>query len=416
MLTANPLTIGNSFGYYTGIFSTAVTASVNPTATMAALATLGAIENASIYSPDSAFFNNIADSLNAVPVLNAAASLPIANPYAAVFLTIVAAVMIVLHSFAESKMVSQATIDKLDKLTGWIGLTALSLMPLVTTESIEKTASAGKHAAAKLAFSAAASSVTVHQASSSGTPWYAWVIGIVTLIIASVVYFCCYSCVDNIGTICAAIPVKGLNIVEQIVKAIIHAGMILLQLTFPYLSFVISIILAVLGILLFRVLSRITFYYKEVYARPILHRIFRNGKEISRIHKKLPRKLKRLCKEKTLALPLFIFSGVGSMPSRSVIWYVLDGDKARLFARNKLGRYKDISVSELRSSYPQAVLLTCKRFYNLKTPDKKFNIVISLSYKDFIDTIGSSLNFPVKEALQGDNAVSDDKFAANLDN
>ena len=129
LMTANPLTIGNSFGYYSGIFSTAVTASVNPTATMAFLATLGAIENASVYSPDSAFFNTIADALNNVPVLNAAASLPIANPYAAVFLTVVAAIMIIIHSFAESKILSQATIDKLDKLTGWIGLTALSLMP-----------------------------------------------------------------------------------------------------------------------------------------------------------------------------------------------------------------------------------------------------------------------------------------------
>ena len=90
-LAAAPMTVGKSLSYYTGIFSTAVTASVNPTATMAALSTLGALENASKYSPNSAFFNSLADTLNGIPVVNTAAELPIANPYAAVFLTIVAA-------------------------------------------------------------------------------------------------------------------------------------------------------------------------------------------------------------------------------------------------------------------------------------------------------------------------------------
>ena len=235
------MTVGKSISYYTGIFSTAVTASVNPTATMAVLSTLGAIENAAKYSPDSAFFNTVADTLNGIPVVNTAAELPIANPYAAVFLTIVAAIMIVLHSFAESKIVSQATIDKLDKFSGWIGVTALSLMPMFTTESLEKTARTTKNAAAAAVFLHAESTSV-----SAGAPWYVWVIGITTLILASVVYFCCYSCVDNIGTICAAIPVKGLNIVEQIIKALIHAGMILLQLTFPVVSFIISVILITL--------------------------------------------------------------------------------------------------------------------------------------------------------------------------
>ena len=195
--TAAPMTLGISISYYPGIFSTAVTASVNPTATMAALSILGALENAETYSPDSSLFNSLADTLNGIPVINAAAELPIANPYAAVFLTIVAAIMIVLHSFAESKIVSQATIDKIDKFTGWIGVTALSLLPLVSNESIEKTARASKHASlvASAALDAGGAS------SGSGAPWYVWIIAIVTLAIASVVYFCCYTCVDNIGTI-----------------------------------------------------------------------------------------------------------------------------------------------------------------------------------------------------------------------
>ena len=403
LMTANPLTIGNSFGYYSGIFSTAVTASVNPTATMAFLATLGAIENASVYSPDSAFFNTIADALNNVPVLNAAASLPIANPYAAVFLTVVAAIMIIIHSFAESKILSQATIDKLDKLTGWIGLTALSLMPLVTNDAVTKTDSS-KHAVLKAA-SMADESV---RAAASSAPWYTWVIGIITLIIASIVYFCCYSCVDNIGTICAAIPVKGLNIVEQIVKAILHAGMILLQLTFPALSFIVSIIVAILGILLFRILARITFYYKEVYARPILHRIFKKDKEVAKIHKKLPRRFAKKHPEAELAIPVFAFKGIKNIPSRAVLWLIIDHGKAHLLTKKSFFRTREIDITSLHESYPDLTLVETRRFLQLKTAQKQCNIVISHSYRAFADLIAEKLNVPMTSIIEVQNAVAPD--------
>ena len=389
LFAAAPMTLGRSISYYTGIFSTAVTASVNPTATMAALSILGALENADKYSPDSGVFTSLADTLNGIPVVNAAAELPIANPYAAVFLTIVAAIMIVLHSFAESKIVSQATIDKIDKFTGWIGVTALSLMPLLTTEAIESSQST-KHAAFALgAFS--------RNTYSSGAPWYVWVIAVITLAIASVVYFCCYSCVDNIGTICAAIPVKGLNIIEQIIKAIVHAGMILLQLTFPMLSFIVSIILAILGILLFRVLARISFYYKEIYIRPILHLLFKKNKEVASVHKKLPRKIRKVYPNTSLAVPMFAFKGISKIPSRGVMWFVLDGNEPHLLVRKVFRKLREISIPELRAANPAAVILTHKRFFELKDPDKKLDIVIGKSYRDQIPVISKATDFPYKE-------------------
>ena len=405
-LAAAPMTVGKSLSYYTGIFSTAVTASVNPTATMAALSTLGALENASKYSPDSAFFNSLADTLNGIPVVNTAAELPIANPYAAVFLTIVAALMIILHSFAESKIVSQATIDKLDKFSGWSGVTALSLMPMFTTEALEKNARTSKNAAAIISASSQ---------SSGAAPWYVWVIGIITLIIASVVYFCCYSCVDNIGTICAAIPVKGLNIVEQIIKAIIHAGMILLQLTFPVLSFIFSVILAILGILLFRVLARISFYYKEVYIRPVLHLIFRKDKPVDKIHKKLPRRIRKRFKDIELGFPVFVIKGLGKIKSRTPVWFVKENSGVcHLILKKSWGRIQDLSLNELREANPNAAVIPCRRFTELKSPDKKFNIVIGNSYKPYIRDIGNGLGFPVKEEEKEYGSVKADPAVQNV--
>ena len=122
---ADAASFATDLAFYAGAFSTAVTASVNPSATMAVLAILGAIENAAVYQPDSAVLCSIADFLNGVPILREIGKLPIANPYAAVFLSLIAAALIVIHSFAESKFVSEETIDKLDKFVGYICTVAI---------------------------------------------------------------------------------------------------------------------------------------------------------------------------------------------------------------------------------------------------------------------------------------------------
>ena len=66
--TAEPASFATDLAFYAGAFSTAVTASVNPTATMAVLSILGAIENAAVYSPDSAVLCDIANFLNGIPI------------------------------------------------------------------------------------------------------------------------------------------------------------------------------------------------------------------------------------------------------------------------------------------------------------------------------------------------------------
>jgi len=371
--------ITNTVGYYTGIFSTAVTTSVNPTATMAALATLGAIENAAIYSPNSTFFMSIADALNKVPVVSEAANLSIANPVAAVFLTLVAAIMIIIHSFSESKLVTSGTIDKLDKFVGWLGITAMSLMPLVTNDQIDPKV---------LMITPSMPGII---AASNLAPWYVWIIGIGCFLIASIIYSCVYDCFDNIGTICAAVPVKGLNVVEQIIKAILHAGLILIQVKYPVLSLIVSIIIAIIGILLFRVLGRLTGYYKEVYAKTLLHKIFGRNKAINLVHKKLPKRIKRKHQEVGLAVPMFVIKGIDKMKKRSILWLIKEKGEVHLLTKKSFFRTREISLDELKEKYPDMTLNELKRFMRIETPDKKFTLVIGNFYKEIKDEIIDAL-------------------------
>ena len=245
--------------FYAGAFSTAVTASVNPSATMAVLAILGAIENAAVYQPDSAVLCSIADFLNGVPILREIGKLPIANPYAAVFLSLIAAALIVIHSFAESKFVSEETIDKLDKFVGYICTVAISLLPFVTNDALEADPPIVKGAA----LAARSSGFLSNAASAPGIGTY-FLAGI-TIIVITVIYYCNYSCMDNWEVIVAAFPMKGTSLIWQILKAIIHAILLVLQIFAPVVSFIISIHLAVAGLFLFRILKRNSQYYKDVY-------------------------------------------------------------------------------------------------------------------------------------------------------
>ena len=170
--------------FYAGAFSTAVTASINPSATMAVLAILGSIENAAIYQPDSAVLCSIADFLNGVPILREVGKLPIANPYAAVFLTLVAAALIIIHSFAESKFVSEETIDKLDKLIGYICTVSISLLPFVTNDALEENPPGVKGAA--LSHSAGFLSNASAGAHGAGT----YILAGITVIAITVFYSC----------------------------------------------------------------------------------------------------------------------------------------------------------------------------------------------------------------------------------
>ena len=182
------VTFATDLAFYAGAFSTAVTASINPTATMAVLAILGAFENAAVYQPDSVALCNIAVGLNGIPIIREVGKLPIANPYAAVFLTLIAVALIVVHSFAESKMVSEETIDKLDKFVGYICTVSITLLPFVTNEALEADPP-GFKTAARISHTV---TVFAEPAKTTSTSWSTYVLAGVTIIAITIIYYCTY--------------------------------------------------------------------------------------------------------------------------------------------------------------------------------------------------------------------------------
>lgn len=386
--------------FYAGAFSTAVTASINPSATMAVLAILGAIENAAIYQPDSAVLCSIADFLNGVPILREVGKLPIANPYAAVFLTLIAAVLIIIHSFAESKFVSEETIDKLDKLIGYICTVSISLLPFVTNDALEADPPVIKGAA--LTRSAGFFSNAPAGTHGPGT----YILAGITVIAITVFYYCIYSCVDNWEVIVAAFPMKGTSLIWQIVKALIHALLLVLQIFAPVISFIISIHLAVAGLFLFRILKRNSQYYKDVYVFTILRKIFKRNDEIPKIEKHVPRKLKKLYPGMELCMSVYTFHGIGRLPKRSRVWLIKEDGKLDIVYKRLIRKPFIVSWSDLRAQHEgkQFYLETCARFLKIRTEDRKFEAVMSTRYKPETEMLSELLDLkdfePVKQEIK----------------
>ena len=305
--------------FYAGAFSTAITASVNPSATMAILSILGAIENAALYSPDSVALNNIADFLNGIPILREIGKLPISNPYAAVFLTLIAAALIVIHSFATSKMVSEETIDKLEKYSGYICTVAISLLPFVTNDALAADPPKVK-GAANITFNTIGSLGESVKAQAPGIHTY--VLAGITVVAITIFYYCLNTSMNNAEVIIAAIPVKGTSFIWQIIKGFIHIILVLLQLFAPVVSLIVSIHLAVAGLFLFRFLSRTARYYKDIYVYTILRKIFKRNSPVTTIEKHFPRRLRKYYPSKEIAISLYTFHGVGRLPKRSRVWLI----------------------------------------------------------------------------------------------
>ena len=397
-----PASFATDLAFYSGAFSTAVTASINPSATMAVLAILGAIENAAVYSPDSAVLCSIADFLNGVPIIREVGKLPIANPYAAVFLTLVAAALIVIHSFAESKIVSEETIDKLDKLVGYICTVSISLLPFVTTEALEADPPGVKGGALAVRAVHFIGKSRENGGPDAGT----YILAGITVIAISIFYYCTYSCVDKWEVIVAAIPVKGTSFIWQIIKGFLHIVLMLLQIFAPVVSFIVSIHIAVAGLFLFRILARVSQYYKDIYAYTILRKIFKRNDQVPRIEKHVPRRLRKLYPDMEIAMSVYTFHGIGRLPKRSRVWLIKEGEKTDLVYKRLIRKPYIVSWSELceRHENKPVYLEKCARFLKIRTEDRKIELVMSSRYKPETEMLSALLDLkdyaPVKQEIK----------------
>lgn len=358
-------TLGENLETYAGIFSTAVTASVNPTATLAALSVLGMVENAEVYFPEAEWLIHAGEFLNGIPIVKTVSDLPIANPVAAVILTVVAIAMYVMHSTSASKMFSKATIDNIEQWGGMIVTVALSLLPLATTQVV----------------AAAAQGSHVNYVS-TGTYVVTLILAILSAAFTAVVYICIYGCIDAVELLGAVIPIKGMNVVIEIIKCILHMILILLQIFSPVLSVAVSVIIMIVGILLFRKMSTLTTYYKYIYVKPLWKNIWHREDLVPLVHRKFPKKGHKRYPDIELAVPTFSMNKVGKIKKRELVWLIVKEETPYLVRMKTFRKSVEIPLSELNIHKDVLYLQKTFRFTRILTEDKQVELIISNEYSN----------------------------------
>ena len=228
----------------------------------------------------------------------------------------------------------------------------------------------------------------------------------ITVIAITIFYNCIYSCVDDWEVIVAAFPMKGTSLIWQIIKALLHAGLLVLQLFAPVISFIISIHLAIAGLFLFRILKRNAQYYKDVYVYTILQKIFKRNDEIPKIEKHVPRRLKKLYPNMEICMSVYTFHGYARLAKRSRVWLIKEGDKIDLVYKRLIRKPYIISWNELREQQDgkKIYLESCARFLKIRTEDLKLELVMSTRYKPEAEMLSGLLGLedfePVKQEIK----------------
>lgn len=357
-------TLGENLETYAGVFSTTVTASVNPTATLAALSILGMVENAEVYFPEAEWLHQTGAFLNGIPIVKTISTLPIANPTAAVILTIVAITMYVIHSTSASKMFSKATLDNIEQWGGMIVTVGLSLLPLATTQVV-----------------AATQEVNV-QYVSPFTYAVTLIVAILSAIFTAVVYVCIYGCVDAVELIGAVVPIKGMNVIIQLIKGVLHMVLIVLQIFSPYISVAVSIVLMIAGVILFRKLSTLSTYYMYIYVKPLWKKIWHKDEQSPLVHKKFPRRGHKLYPYTELAIPVFSMNHTKKIKKRELLWLLMKDKEPYIVRLKPFRRTVEIPLSELNIHQDTLYMQKNFRFTKLRTEDNQVELIISTEYEN----------------------------------
>ena len=179
-----------------------------------------------------------------------------------------------------------------------------------------------------------------------------------------------------------------------------------LQIFAPVISFIVSIHLAVAGLFLFRILKRVSQYYKDIYVYTVLRKIFKRNDPVPRIEKHVPRRLLRLYPNMETAMSVYTFHGFARLAKRSRVWLIKEGDKVDLVYKRLIRRPYVISWDELRENHDgKAVYMEqCARFLRIRTEDRSLELIMSTRYKPEIPMLSELLDLkdyaPVKQEIK----------------
>lgn len=390
-------TLRDNLETYAGVYSVSISNAVNPTATLAVLSVLGAIENYDDYFTKTPALDKLSNSLSDIPFLRTADRLPIANPYAAGILVFLTVAIYVMRSFKASKAVSQATIDKLENVYGFVISILLTILPITTATVV-----------------AAAAVVATHSTVSPETFVVTAIIGIIAAVFSGIIFICINMTIDSLELLATIAPIPHANQVMSFLRFLLHSILVILQIFSPILSVIVSFIIMIAGFVLFRYAYLFTVYYGAVYGKAITDKIFNKGKMYPLIDGKCPHRIKKRFSQASIIVPAFSFNKINGLNKRTKYWLVVIGEEVYVVYCRFLKKLRVFSIDNINANGENIYIHKDIRFIRVLTPSKRVDFAISNIYANQIDTIRAITRYRDYQGVIDANPNSIDKKLKKL--
>lgn len=369
-------TLGDNLETYAGVYSISIANAVNPTATLAVLSILGALENYDTYFSSNETMDNIANFLSDLPFLRTAKKLPIANPYAAVILSLLTIGIYLMRSFKASKAVSQATIDKIENIYGFIVSILLAILPITTSTVV-----------------AASAQINTHNTVTTSTFVITVIVGILSAIFSGIIFICVNMTVDSLELLATILPIPHANQVMSVLRFILHTFLIVLQIFSPILSIIFSFIVMIVGFILFKYAYLLTTYYGSIYGKAITNRIFKKNKLHPLVDKKCPRRIKKLYPVMDIAVPIFSFNRINKLNKRTKYWLIIENSNVHIVYARWFKKLRQFNIQELNTTNSPLYIHKDVRFIRILSADKKIDFAVSNIYVNQINSFRELTGF-----------------------
>jgi hypothetical protein len=365
-----------------GAYSNIVAMSVSPFTTLTILSGIGTLQNLDINErPDFKIFKDMVAKL---PI--DLSEFPLANESSFSILLVAFTLCYILRLFSITKLLTMATIDKLEKWFGQI----ISILFVALTASTTQVYAATTIAAQQDDTSTWLNIVNI-------------LISLLAPVASGIIYYFVKTiclCIDVIFFIFNQIPAFKVIVsgVYEGLKSVSSFALTMIALLNPALSIAISIPISILCAYFFKKAYITVTYFKFIYLKPFWNATFYKNKLFPLVWSNVPRKITALFNNIEIALPVFPLKRIRKIGKKEKCWLVCNGEKVYI-CRNRVFRKPIcISLDELVEDGNKVYMQKSFRFLRIFSDEqltdsyKKLIAVVSREYnnqfEDIIETLG----------------------------
>lgn len=183
-------------------------------------------------------------------------------------------------------------------------------------------------------------------------------------------------------------PIPLLDAFFEFIKKGVTFFLIVIYFVSPTFGFILSILIFFVAFLFFKRAKKVSNFFQYVYVLPILSKLFGRKQEL--VSDKMPSKIKKQFPNASLAIKCLSGMKMGTIPSKSVVWLVKEGEGLSIcqpkFLRSPI-------VVQIDKSQAENLQLSQELYYQIIHDNQsQIKLLINSTYKVLTDEISNALN------------------------